>query len=127
MNSGSLVDNIDITLADIKQKLAMFREQDMKLRKRMNSLSNSIEDLTVTPSNSSPAHPSDEVVPDAADDAIEEQQYKDKDKDDQTIENKIKKLPQLYSDGVLKHLPSIAVTCYKTMYASTPSLHETAV
>ena len=124
VNSGSLVDNIDITLTDIRQKLAMFREQDMKLRKRMNSLSSSIENLTSS-SQSGPTQPSEpaELVPDVIipdDDATEEQQYKD----DQTIENKIKKLPELC---VLNRLPSLAVTCYRTMYASAPSLHETAV
>ena len=122
MNSGGLVDDIDSTLADIKQKLAMFREQDMKLRKRMNSLSSSIEDLTPSSSSPTPSDPA-EVVPDVipADDATEEKQYKD----DHTIENEIKTLSESFSRDVFNHLPSIAVTCYRTMYASDPSLHKT--
>ena len=121
-NTGSLVDSIDFTLTDIKQKLAMFREQDTRFRKRMNSLSSSIEDLT-TPPSSSPT-PSEPEAPDVmipTDHANEEQQYKD----DQTIESEIKNLSESFSSDVLSRLPSIAVTCYKTMYASDPSLHET--
>ena len=124
VNAGNLVDSIDYTLTDIKQKLAMFREQDSRLRKRMSSLSSSIEDLTL--SRSSSPTPSEAEVPDViipSDDTNEEQQYKD----DQAIENEIKKIPQPFSCDILNHLPSIAVTCYKTMYASDPSFHETAV
>ena len=124
VNAGNLVDSIDYTLTDIKQKLAMFREQDSRLRKRMSSLSSSIEDLTL--SRSSSPTPSEAEVPDViipSDDTNEEQRYKD----DQTIENEIKKNPQPFSCDILNRLPSIAVTCYKTMYASDPSFHETAV
>lgn len=125
MNSGGLVENIDITLSDIRQKLAMFREQDIKFRKRMNSLSSSIEDLTPSSGQSSPT-PSEpvELVRDVitpSDDATEEQQCKD----DKSIENEIKNLSESFSSEVFNRLPSIAVMCHRSMYASDPSLHET--
>lgn len=120
MDRTKYVDSSDLDgrLTDIKKNLAMFREQDTQLRVRMDSLSNSIEDLTPSSTSLTPSEASDSVTPQDAD---EEEHYKD----DETIENDIKNLSDSFSREVFNRLPSIAVTCYKTRYASDPSLRET--
>ena len=116
-SSSDIASNIDCRLIQIKKQLAMFRQQDTDFRERMDSLSNSIEDLTPsTCSLTSQSEVSDIMT--STDYASEEQHYKD----DQTIENEIKNVSLSFSSEVLNRIPSIAVTCYKTRHASDPEL-----
>lgn len=114
-----LVSNIDFRLREIKKSLAIFREQDIDFRKRIHSLSNSIDDLASSRSSlntpSEGSHASDLMM-------FSEQH----EKDDQDIEAEIRKISMSFSSEVLSCIPTIAVTCYKTRQASDPSIHETA-
>ena len=104
---SELANNIDCRLADIKNTLAIFREQDIEFRRRMRSLSNSIDDLASSRSSLA----SDLVVFANV-------------KDDQVIENKIKAISASFSSDVLNCIPTIAITCHMARQASDPTLHE---
>lgn len=110
---SELVNNIDCRLADIKNTLAIFREQDIEFRRRMRSLSNSIDDLASSRSSlaSECSNASDLVVFANV-------------KDDQVIENKIKAISASFSSDVLNCIPTIAITCHMARQASDPTLHE---
>ena len=108
------LDDIDQRLLQIRKKLSMFREQDMEFRERLDSLSNSIDELA---SRSSLASDSLED----SDDDIDECRYKD---DDQTIGNDLKNVSMSFSSEVLNCIPYITVTPYKRMWQSSdPSIH----
>ena len=120
-SSDGLVDNIDCRLAEIKKNLASFREQDIELRKRMYSLNNSIEDLVSSQSHyslaSEDSNTSESEPPVFGDDEAH-------DKDDQSIENKIKTYSESFSSDVLNCIPTIAITYHMTRQASDPGLSE---
>ena len=110
---SELVNNIDCRLGEIKNTLAIFREQDVEFRKRIRSLSNSIEDLVSSRSSlaSEGSNASDLMV-------------FANDKDDQIIENKIKAVSESFSSDVLNCIPTIAITCHMARQTSDPTLHE---
>ena len=118
------LDDIDQRLIQIRGQLSMFREQDMEFRERLDSLSNSIDELASRSSLAS-SEVSDVTMP--SDDAAEEHDYKDNfEDDDQAIENDFKRLSMSLSTEVLNSIPSITVTCYKICrQSSDPSVHET--
>ena len=120
--SSDLVNNVDCRLSQIKKQLATFREQDVKFRERMGSLSDSIDDIasssSLTASELSTA--SDLVM--SNNHTNEELIYKD----DKILENEIRGISKSFSCDVLNRIPTIAVKCYKTMQASDPELHDTA-
>ena len=116
-SSEDLVNNVDWRLIQIKKELATFREQDIKFRERMGSISNSIDDIasscSLTESEVSTA--SDLVM--SNNDTNEKLNYKD----DKTFEHEINSISASFSSEVLNRIPAIAVKCYKT----DPPLHET--
>lgn len=109
-SSSELLNTFDCQLAEIRAKLAMFREQDTDFRERMDSLSNSIGELA---SNCSLA-PSDNISVASADLMIdEEQNYKD---DDHSIEGELQNntVSASFSTEMLNQcIPTIEVTHYK--------------
>lgn len=115
-----VLDDIDQRLIQIREKLSMFREQDVEFRERLHSLSNSIDELASRSSLAS----SDGTMP--SDDAAEEHDYEDLEDDDLAIENNFKNLSMSLSNEVLNSIPSITVTSYKKCrQSSDPSIHET--
>lgn len=52
-NNDELVDFVDLQLTQIREKLAMMREQDLQFRERMDSLSTSVSELASRSSLSS--------------------------------------------------------------------------
>lgn len=108
-----LVNNVDCRLAEIKNALAIFREQDIDFRKRMHSLSNSIDDLASSHSSlaSEDSTASDPVV-------------FANDKEDQSIENKINDISGSFSSDVLNCIPTIAITCHMARQTSEPTLRK---
>lgn len=122
-SSNELVNDFDCQLAEIREKLAMFREQDMKFRERIDSLSNSIGELA-SRSSLTPSEPS--IGSDCGDlmlfnDDDEEQNYKE----EQTVDNRI---TASFSSEVLNCIPTIKVTSYKRRLerrrSSDPTAHE---
>ena len=81
---SSPLDDIERRLIEIKDKLSMFREQDLEFRGRLHSLSNSVDELTSRSSLSlsEASTPSDLMIP--SDEANEEEVWED---EDQRIEN----------------------------------------
>ena len=109
---SSALNDIDRQLAQIKQKLSIFREQDMNFRERLDSLSISIDELasrsSIASTLSEASIDSDLVI--MQDDDVssidEEQNYED----DLSIENQIKSVSMSFLDEVLSHIPAISVT-----------------
>ena len=101
---SSPLDDIERRLIEIKDRLSMFREQDLEFRGRLHSLSNSVDELTSRSSLSlsEASTPSDE--------ANEEEVWED---EDQRIENKIKDASVSLSSEVFNCIPVIEVTYYK--------------
>ena len=108
-----LVNNVDCRLAEIKNALAIFREQDIEFRKRMHSLSNSIDDLA---SSHSSLASEDSIASDPVVFA--------NDKEDQSIENKINDISGSFSSDVLNCIPTIAITCHMARQTSEPTLRK---
>ena len=54
MSHSELINSVDAQLMQIRDKLAAFREQDARIRERMNSLNSSVSELTSRSSLSSP-------------------------------------------------------------------------
>lgn len=108
--AGEVVDTFDSQLAKIKEKLAMFREQDMEFRERMKSLSISIDELSSrsSPPPSEVSTTSDPTISNDDDIDDDELSYTE----DQTIENKIKNMSAMsFSTEVLNSIPTITITC----------------
>ena len=122
VSSEDLVNNVDWRLIQIKKDLATFRQQDIKFRERMGSLSNSIDDIASSSSltTSEISTTSDLVM------SNNESTCEDNFKDDETLENEIKGISMSFSSEVLNRIPSIAVKCYKTRQGSDPGVNETA-
>ena len=122
VSSEDIIGNVDWRLFQIKKDLATFRQQDIKFRERMGSLSNSIDDIASSSSlTASEISTTSDLVMSNNEDTCE-----DYFKDDKTLENEIKGISLSFSSEVLNHIPSIAVKCYKTRQGSDPALHETA-
>ena len=121
-SSDGLVDNIDCRLAEIKKSLASFREQDIELRKRMYSLNDSIEDLVSSQSHCSLASEDSNTSAELEPPVFGDDEAHDK--DDQSIENKIKTYSESFSSDVLNCIPTIAITYHMTRQASDPALSE---
>ena len=123
-SNSELVDVVDAQLMQIREKLATFREQDSQFRERMDSLSNSVSELTSRSSLSSftPSECSDLGSLDEA--SEEEEEF-----DEQTIGQKafsdepprLLRLPtvRVTGKGYLHRRP--AVKCFHTRQASDPS------
>ena len=111
-NSSHALDDLDRQLVQIKQKLSIFREQDMEFRERLDSLSYSIDELasrSSIASNLSEASIDSDLVFEQNDDANstnEELDYED----DLSIENEIKNISTSFSDEVLSRIPVISVS-----------------
>jgi len=127
-SSDELATDFDCQLAEIREKLAMFREQDIKFRKRMDSLGNSISELasrsslnSLTPSETSTASNCDDLMI-FKDNTNEESYYKE----EQTS------IMSSFSSEVLNCIPTIEITneCYKRglerRRSSDPTMHEAA-
>ena len=123
-SSGEFItqsDNIDYLLADIRERLAMFRKQDTEFHERMDSLSNSIGELasrsslSLTPSEVSVD--SDSIM--LSNDDVNEENYED----DQIIIDEIENISTSFSSEVLNSIPAIKVTCYKRRLSDT-TIHE---
>ena len=54
MSNSELINSVDEQLMQIREKLAAFREQDTRIRERMDSLNSSVSDLASQTSLSSP-------------------------------------------------------------------------
>ena len=98
------VDDIDQRLVQIRSQLSMFRKQDMDFRERLDSLSNSIDELASRSSLASDI--SDVTFP--SDDAAEEYYYEDD--DDQAFENNLTNVSMSFSSEMLNCIASITVT-----------------
>ena len=126
--TNELANNFDCLLAEVREKLAMFREQDIKFRDRMDSLGNTIDEVAslrssmnslLTPSEAS--RDSDRLK-----DNSEEQDDSDLEDDDQIIRDKIENISKSFSSELLSCIPTIEVTCYKRRRSSDPTMHESA-
>ena len=119
------VNNIDHLLTDIRERLAMFRKQDVEFHERLDSLSNSIGELASISSVSlTPSEASEVVSIDSADlilsnDDDNEENYED----DQIIMDEIESVSTSFSSEVLNSIPTIKVTCYKRRLSDT-TIHE---
>ena len=109
--SSSALDDIDRQMMQIKAKLSMFREQDIKFRERLDLLSNSIGDLA-SPSDSEASICSDLMSPnqDYASSSDDESC-----EDDQRIEKEINNISMSFSSEVFSRIPIIEVTPYNTI------------
>ena len=130
-SSGEFVDNIDFMLADIKERLAMFRKQDAEFHERIESLSTTIDEIasrssiSLTPSDISIA--SDVMLSDDDDgdyeyyddDHEEEENYED----DRVILNEIEGVSSSFSREILNSIPTIEVTYHKRRLSDT-TIHE---
>ena len=117
------LDDIDQRLIQIREKLSMFREQDVEFRERLDSLSNSIDELASRSSLASSDVPSDDSAEEHCDNCED-----DLEDADLAIENNFKNLSMSLSNEVLNCVPSITVTSYMRCcrQSSDPSIHETA-
>ena len=115
-SSDDLINNVDWRLIQIKKELAMFREQDIKFRERMGSISNSIDDIASSSSLTA------SEISTASDMAMSNNDTNEElDCTDDKIENEINSISTSFSTEVLNRIPDIAVKCYKT----DPGLHDT--
>ena len=141
-SSSELVNAVDCQLAEIREKLAMLRKQDTDFHERMDSLTNSIGELT-SQSSFTPSETSDGMLSDAEDDNGDDKNCIE---DDWIIQNNIKSISTSFSSEVLNsmdlitsfreannNIPAIKITpgSYKkkrsskrSMRRSDPSLHE---
>lgn len=121
---SEIIDNIERRLSEIKETLAMFREQDVELRQRMdslgNTLGNTIDDLASLKSGGSSSLTGFSETSSISDD--QQIQYED----DQNIENEINNISRSFSTEVLNSIPTIAVISHKRKQSSDPALHESA-
>ena len=135
-SSSELVNDFDNQLAEIRSKLAMFREQDLKFHERMDSLSHSIGELASVSRSSLNSFTPSEIS--ASSDLMlsNEENYADSDDDDEQnhgdeliMENEIS---SSFSSEVLSCIPAIKVTSStlgrlnKRRGSSDPVLHEAA-
>ena len=132
-SASDLVMIIDIQLAEIREKLAMFREQDIDFHRRMDSLNNSISELASLTTSEASDPKSDPMLYDDDDD--DEQCYSD---DEEIIKNKIENISMSFSTEVLNCIPTIKVTPYNRMSIkrrkslnqslsrSDPTIHESS-
>ena len=97
-----LKNNIDDQLAEIREKLAMFRKQDTKFRERIDSLSHSIGELASDRSSLNNFTTSEDSM--IFDNDAEEQNFEEAE-----INGKI---CSSFSTEVLNSIPNIKVTCY---------------
>lgn len=123
---SSTLDDIDCQLIQIKEKLSTFREQDLNFRERLDSLSNSIDELasrsSLTPSEASTNL--DLIMPNDDINVNEEYNCKDDESIERGIENKIKNISSMsFSSEVLNGIPAIAVTSYKATDGSHQIQH----
>lgn len=130
-SSSELANDIDCQLAEIKEKLTKFREQDAEFHERMDSLNHSIGELASRTSLNSSA-PSDVYAAsnftdeDDSEDEVEQEQYFEPDD-----ENEIGTIANSFSTEVLDSIPAIKVTCDKKNVlrrrrSSDPTVHEAA-
>ena len=124
-SSGEFVDNIDHLLADIRGRLAMFRQQDVEFHERLDSLSNSIGELASRSSISlTPSEVSEEVTSVNSADYLISSDDNDEDyEDDQVIMDEIENVSTSFSTEVLNSIPTITVTCYRRRLSDT-TIHE---
>ena len=136
-SSSELVNSLDCQFAQIRENLAMLRKQDTNFHQRLDSLSNSIGELTSRSSLNSVSHSENSdasggVLWDADDDNGEEKNYTE---DNQTTQSKIEGICTSFSSEVLNSIPIIKVTAgsYKknrsskrSARGSDPSVHESA-
>ena len=132
-SASDLVNTFDIQLAEIREKLAMFREQDIDFHRRIDSLNNSIGELASLTNSEASDPKSDSMLYDDDDD--DEQYYSD---DEEIIKNKIENVSMSFSTEVLDCIPTIKVTPYnrmsvkrrkssnKSLSRSDPAIHETS-
>lgn len=123
-SSCDLADDIDCQFTRIKNELAKFREQDVKFRERMDSLSTSIDELVSqsgcsTPSDISTASSSaSDPIMSSDDDSNEV--YKD-DHIEHAIKNNV--ISMSFSSEMLNCIPTIALTYYNGRQLSDPTIH----
>jgi len=98
-SNSELVNDVDYQLAQIREKLAMMREQDLQFRERMDSLSTSVSEIASRSSLSS-FTPSECSDLGSLDEASEEEEYEE----EQTIGQRT------FSNERLLRIPTIRVT-----------------
>ena len=110
--SSSTLDDIDRQMIQIKSKLSMFREQDIKFRERLNMLSHSIEELaSPSDSDSEASICSELMIPNDYASSSDDENCKD----DQRIEEQIRNVSISFSSEVFSRIPIIAVTSHNTI------------
>ena len=128
--SSELVNALDDQLAEIREKLAMLREQDIDFHERMDSLSNSIGEVASQSSLSSfgsalseASEAASDGIPDDADENAEEKNYTE---DEQIIKSKIEGISKSFSNELLNSIPTIKVTSdpYKRKRSSKRSVRR---
>ena len=141
-SSSEVAKTFDCQLAEVREKLAMLRQQDVEFHKRMHSLSNSIGELAASRSSlnsfthSETSAASNGVMSDDDDDGDYEEQNSYTASGTKGYENNTGKLlPASFSSEVLDSIPTIKVTSYKrrrssaarrSLRRSDPTLHESA-
>lgn len=138
------VNTLDFQLAQIREKLAMFREQDTEFHERMDSLSNSIGELasmsslsSFTSSETSDRASASSDLTSFTDDDNEELDYtaEDSAEDDQILKNEMESISKSFSSEVLDFIPTIKVTgcgynrkrsSRLSSSRSDPAIHESA-
>ena len=129
-SSSELANDFDCQLAEIKEKLARFREQDAEFHERMDSLNHSIGELASRTSlnSSTPSAASNLFIDEDDSDSDVEQEQNYFDAGD---ENEIGTISNSFLSEVLNSIPAIKVTCDKKSLlrrrrSSDPTVHEAA-
>ena len=123
-SSNELANDFDCQLAEIKEKLAKFREQDVEFHERMDSLNHSIGELASRTSSFTPSEVS--AISDLSNDEDNSEE-----EDDDFIENEIEAISKSFSSDLLNSIPAIKVTCdkkklFRRRQSSDPAIHEAA-
>ena len=125
-SSDELVDAVDSQLAEIRGKLAMLRRQDRDFLERMDSLTNSIGELT-SQSSLPPSETSEGRLSDTDEDNAINGNDKTCTKDDWIIRSNVKSIPTSFSSEVLNSIPAIreiSGSSNISLRRSEPSLHR---
>ena len=127
-SNSELVNVVDAQLMQIREKLAAFREQDTQFRERMDSLSNSVSELTSRSSRSSLSSFTPSECSDLG--SLDEASEEEEEFEQQTVGQKafseepprLLRLPtvRVTGRGYLHRRPA-AVRCFHTRQASDPS------
>ena len=131
-SSAEIANAFDSQLAEIKEKLAMLRQQDVEFYKRIRSLSNSIGELTASRSSlNSFTHSETSAASNGMPVSEDEGDYEEHNSTKDHKKNTGKSVATSFLSEVLDSIPTIKVTSYKrrrstrrSLRRSDPTIHE---